>query len=169
VSKKETVNDNKALTEIDSEQQGKELIENDSRQDKLIRLLCTGMAVKPAAEMAGYSPSYARTMIYRAVKTPAFQEKLKQYVLANYKTMQIPKILGIDDQVLNHLVKNPLDSPKHKDTLKRVQKIAGYLKDDVPAGPTMINIETCKIIRAGLRKHFEQKENEVQDAEFTEA
>jgi len=136
--------------------------EVESRQDQLVHLLCTtDLAVNEAAHAVGYGTKYAETGIYKMVKSPRFQEKLKRYVLSTYRTTCIPKILGVDNKVLNHLQKNPLDSNKYTATIKRIQRLTGYLEDP---GPPQVQIN-LGVVRSGLRRFIE---DDAPDAEIVE-
>ena len=155
--------DNKSLVEADSDDMAADVMASESRQDRMIRLLCTGLPVCQAAVQAGYSEAYSNTGVYSMIRRPAFQKRMKDYVLAVYKTSAIPSILSIDNKVLEYLKKNPLDSRKYGATLKRVQKVTGFLGDEFHPSPPVLNIGSMTVIQQGLAGHFKRLEYGTND------
>ena len=116
----------------------------DPRENKLIRnLYLYPNNINKAALTAGYSETYSRTAIYKHLKKPRVQEKIKQYAIDN-DFLQLPKVVYINNKILDHLVETPLDEPKHRHTLRDIQVKTGLLRDDVGPRTQTININTIE-------------------------
>jgi len=118
----------------------------ETKEDKLIRNLFLYKTVYEAAIKAGYTEYTAKSTIYTKLKNERFKNKIREYAVSN-DLMSLPKIAYIEEQVLDHLVKNPLDLPKYAQTLKQKKQIAGILGQDVAPAPVVINIKAIERIQ----------------------
>jgi Arc/MetJ family transcription regulator len=126
-----------------------DLIVAETMEEKFIRNLFLYRTVYEAAIKAGYSETTARASIYTKIKDERFKNKLREYAISN-DLLSLPKISYIEEQVLNHLVKNPLDAPKHARMLREKKQIAGILGQDVAPAPQVINIATIEKIQIAI-------------------
>jgi len=133
------------MTDIVPKGEDNPLPEAPSREDLFIRNLFLYRTVKEAAIEAGYSANTANSTIYVKLKKKSFKNKIRDYAITN-DLLSLPKIAYIEEQVLDHLVKNPLDAPKHARMLKEKKRIAGILTPDpIPPQQPTINIESLKV------------------------
>jgi hypothetical protein len=76
----------------------------DSREDEFIRFLFLGMSVYDAGLKAGYSKSSLDSTIYTKFKNPKFQDKIRDYVIAN-NSASIPKVCDLYKRTVDQLHK----------------------------------------------------------------
>ena len=114
--------------------------EEESREEKFIRLLAHHPSVRDAAIEAGYSPRYASTGIYTKLKTEKFLAKIRQHY-KSYSAALLPKILHAESRIVDIVLESPEKIPKFRHTLKELKQSAGVLEhDNAPRAP-VINIE----------------------------
>jgi hypothetical protein len=116
------------------------------REDLLIRNLFLCKTPREAARKAGYSESYTESgLIYRRLKSPKLQEKIRQYAIAN-ELLNIPAILDLERGAIKYLQDKPQELPKFAAILKQKKQIAGLLQQDTtPTAPT-INIKEVRTL-----------------------
>jgi len=142
-------NDNKDVTDIVPKEEGS-IEPKPSKEDLFIRNLFLYKTVKEAAIKAGYTKNTASSTVYVKLKNERFKNKIREYAINN-DLLCLPKIAFIEEQVLDHLVKNPLDLPKFRHTVKEKKRIAGILQPDaLPEPPPTINIESLKVFWQGV-------------------
>ena len=121
----------------------------ETKEDKLIRNLFLCKTVYEAAILAGYSENTAKSTIYTKLKRERVKNKIREYAITN-DLLSLPKIAYIEEQILDHLVKNPLDTPKYAQTLKQKKKIAGILGGDDHQTPQVINIKSIEKVQIAV-------------------
>ena len=115
--------------------------------------------VSAAAIRAGFPESTANQgFIYSKVKSPAFQELLKQTAIANdFKHLAL--VYGIEDKALTAAYNEAViddktaitNISKLKHILKQKKQITGILRDDIqPPKTTTINIQELRLIHSNL-------------------
>jgi hypothetical protein len=146
----------------------KDLISPEDREQLLIQNLSMYPTIKEAAINAGYSESYAKSNVYRLIKKPEFQSRLKQYYRV-HNTALLPRILEAETKLIEKIVEDPEKLSKHHTTIKQIKQASGILEpDDTPKQP-MINIKSLqelslKVLNAPPGESFEQ----IMDAEVTD-
>ena len=114
-----------------------------TKQDKFISHLFTEPTIKDAARKAGYAESTCASVTYTMLKDPKFQDKLRQYAIAN-DLLSVPQLQRIESKCLKLVEDSPEKYPKFKEIFRQKKQIAGLLAQDaVPAQPT-INIKTIE-------------------------
>jgi hypothetical protein len=142
------------------------------REDLLIRNLFLCKTPREAAKKAGYSDSYTESgLIYRRLKSPKMQEKIRRYAIAN-ELLNIPAILDLERGAIKYLQDKPQELPKFAAILKQKKQIAGLLQQDVvPTAPT-INIKEVRNLMLNVshneRITADNQGTQVQDAEVIE-
>ena len=156
--------ENKQITDIVPQNEDNTLPEAPSREDKFIRNLFIYRSKYKAAIEAGYSENTAKSTIYTKLKNERFRNKIRDYAITN-DLLSLPKIAYIEEQILDHLVKNPLDTPKFVRTLKEKKQIAGVLGHEIPKPqqPT-INIKNLRVFMESLAPDH-AKPTPIPDAE----
>jgi hypothetical protein len=127
----------------------------ETREDKFIRNLYLFKTPYEAAIKSGYSENYASSGIYAKMKGKKFMEKVVQYAIEN-DIRSLPKIAYIENQILDHLVENPLETPKYVHTIRQKKRIAGVLGDDKPQPQITVNIKTLEAAQVNLRNMLDE-------------
>lgn len=122
----------------DEEVTGKEKL---NREDLFIRNLSLCNSVQEAALSAGYAPQYASSGIYKRIKSPKFQEKVRQYYVSHVHE-DLPRIARINRSILKQLEKEVTSGdlgnvPKTRHVSKQTLQIAGLLGQEKVAQPTV--------------------------------
>ena len=143
----------------------------ESKEDRLIRLLSECDTVKDAALKAGYSESFANSLVYHKLKQPKFQKKLREYYVTQCH-MAVPKIAKLHSKVLDYLNKddNFKDLPKYDKTHRFILQSTGIIAgDDQPRQP-VINIKNIGELSIKLQEKKQEalELEEVQEAEAVE-
>ena len=104
-------------------------------QDELFAIgMLTYNTVREAGEFAGYAVSTIDSgFLYRKAKSPKFLDLVRD-IAKNYDVLNIPRLLRIEDKVLDHLDRNPLDINKYKEMIRQKKTIAGLLKQESDKG-----------------------------------
>ena len=144
------------ITDIVPQKEIDDLPTAETREDKLIRNLYICKTVYEAAIKAGYSENTAKSTIYTKLKNERFKNKIRDYAISN-DLLSLPKIAYIENQILNHLMENPLDTPKYSKTLKQKKKVAGILGEDVPQAPQVINIKSIEKVQVMVTDMLKQR------------
>ena len=144
------------ITDIVPQKEIDDLPTAETREDKLIRNLYICKTVYEAAILAGYSENTAKSTIYTKLKNERFKNKIRDYAISN-DLLSLPKIAYIENQILNHLMENPLDTPKYSQTLKQKKKVAGILGEDVPQAPQVINIKSIEKVQVMVTDMLKQR------------
>jgi hypothetical protein len=124
-------NDNNNIKDIIPEPEIEDLPTAETQDDQFVRNLYIFPTVKEAAEAAGYTGSMLKSGVYNKIKTKRFQDKMKEFAIT-HNVMTLPKIMQIEDKVIEHLLKKPLESNKHVRMLAEKKRIAGVLGEDTP-------------------------------------
>jgi len=120
-----------------------------SKSDQLIRYLFSEPDIKAAAIKAGYAESTASKHIYTMIKDPKFQDRLRQYAIAN-DLLSVPQLQKIENSCLKLVEANPEKYPKFKEIFRQKKQVAGLLaQDTTPAVPT-INIRSIEHLQVVL-------------------
>ena len=137
----------------------------ETQDEQLIRNLFLYPTVKEAAEKAGFTGSMLQSGVYVKIKRRAFQDKIREYAIA-HNVMSLPKIMMIEDKVIEHLLKKPLDSAKHTRMLAEKKRIAGILGEDTPKPQSVvtINYAELRMIHSDLMPDHSKKD--VEEAEI---
>ena len=109
------------------------------KREKLLRLLPFYNSIPEAARAAGYSEYSATSNVYSLVKSHKFQSKLREYYNAQTLCM-LPKIVHIENNVVDECLRDVSSVPKFKDTLKQIKQSAGVISPDQGPGSTVINV-----------------------------
>jgi phage terminase small subunit len=109
------------------------------KREKLLRLLPFYNSIPEAARAAGYSEYSATSNVYTLVKSPKFQNKLREYYNAQTLCM-LPKLVKIENDVIDKCLKDVDSVPKFKDTLKQIKQSSGVLAPEQGPGSTVINV-----------------------------
>ena len=139
-------NDNRDLTKYDPEQALPDVPTAETQDDMLLRNLFLYPTVKEAAEKAGFTGAMLQSGVYVKIKRKSFQNKIREYAIA-HNVASLPRIMFIEDRVIDHLMKKPLDSVKHTRMLSEKKRIAGILGEDpVKPLPPTYNIQAFMAI-----------------------
>ena len=143
-------NDSKQITNVVPKLDDEVLPTCETQDDELVRNLFLYPTVQEAAKEAGFKGSMLKSGVYNKIKTKRFQDKIREYAVA-HNVMSLPKIMMIEDKVIEHLLKKPLESAKHTRMLAEKKRIAGILGEDTPQpkAPT-INIKELRLIHNAL-------------------
>ena len=136
-------NDNNSL--VSDEPQTDDIVPAEplSREDRfIIELYQNGGSMREAGIAAGYSPSYASSIICRKFRSERFLKKLRDYNYSEYHKL-LPKISRIDQKALAHVDEDISRLPRFERTLSTIKRQIGIL-DDHPRGPANI-IAICEI------------------------
>jgi len=145
MTKENNDNDNTKITDVVPQNEIDDLPTTESREDRFIRNLFICKTPYEAAIKAGYTVNTAKSTIYTKLKKERFKNKIRDYAITN-DLLSLPKIAYIEEQILDHLVKNPLDTPKFVRTLKEKKQIAGMLRDkEPPTPPKTVTFEQINI------------------------
>ena len=120
-----------------------ELPKTETREQKFIRNLFICSSIQEAGLKAGYSANTSKSTLYVKIRSPRFQQKVRDFAIAN-DIMCLPRIARIEDQVLRHLEKHPLDLPKYKDTVRQKKQVAGLLNPDAQPSQPMADIRNIQ-------------------------
>ena len=113
-------------------------IEKIDKEELFIRCLSTAPTVKAAALEAGYSETTASGAIYTKMKDPKFIQKVSEYY--NYNSVALlPKILGVEKQVIELVSSDPEKLPKFRHTIRELKQSAGVLQPDSQPTTQTIN------------------------------
>ena len=127
----------------DSQEQDKDL--------ELINQLTQCNSWYQAALNVGYSPSYAKLIRYKKLRSNNFISKLKQYY-NNSTTGLLPKILAAESKIVDLVLENPENISKFRHTLKEIKQSAGVLAYEERGQAPVINIGQ---IQALIRQEHE--------------
>lgn len=123
----------------DKNYERKDLIKPEDREQLLIQNLSLYPTIKEAAIQVGYSESCATSNIYRLIRKPAFQNRLKQYYRV-HNTALLPRILEAETRLIEKIVEDPEKLSKHHTTIKQIKRAAGILEPDETPKESFINI-----------------------------
>lgn len=125
--------------------------ERDSREDIFIRNLFLGLGVYEAGIQAGYGEGFCKSTIYQKFKSKAFQDKIRDYALAN-NSSSIPKVIDLYRLTINKLhaevCNGKLDNvAKLKHLPTQILQMGRVLAPDMTGGlvPT-INIASMQVL-----------------------
>lgn len=130
-------NDNKNIKDNLPKPEIEGLPTAETQDDQLVRNLFLLPTVQEAAKEAGFTGSMLKSGVYNKIKTKRFQDKIKEYAIT-HNVMTLPKIMQIEDKVIDHLLKKPLESNKHTRMLAEKKRIAGILGEDTPPPATVV-------------------------------
>ena len=142
----------------------KDLIKPEDREQLLIQNMSMYPTIKEAAISAGYSESYATSNIYRLIKKPEFQNRLKQYYRV-YNTALLPRILEAETRLIEKIVEDPEKLSKHHATIKQIKQAAGILEPDNTPKQPFINIRNLQELSLKILQG-ETKFEQIPDAEI---
>ena len=126
----------------------------DSREDTFIRLLFQGLPLKESALQAGYSESFAVSNVYSKFNNPRFQDKIRQYAIAN-NSLFIPKVCNLYNKTLKVLEQeveqgNIDNMGKSKHITTQILQIGKILSPDIHQNViNLVNIESMQTLIAG--------------------
>ena len=144
-----------------------ELPKAETREQKFIRNLFICSSIQEAGLKAGYSENTSKSTLYVKIRSPRFQQKVRDFVIAN-DLMTLPRIAKIEDKVLQHLEKHPLDLPKYKDTVRQKKQVAGLLNTDSQPSQPMANIKNIQQLMIQINNQKSQDlGKKIQDEKFT--
>ena len=123
----------------------------DPREQVFIANLATCKTIKQAAIDAGYSKSYAGSDIYNKIKTDSFQALVKQHY-NGYAHLLLPKLINIESQVIEHVLKNITDVPKYRHTLADIKRSTGILQPEHETRAPVINIKEVRNMMLKVHK-----------------
>ena len=127
------------------------LPEKADREHKLIQNLALCDTIQEAALLSGYSESMAKSNIYRIVKRPDFQKKLREYYLTNNSTL-LPKIIKAESKLVDIVLNDPEKLSKHNNTIKQMKQAAGILEPDTAPKQQVINIKNIRELSIQLQQ-----------------
>ena len=141
----------------------------ESKEDKLIRFLSECDTVKDAALKAGYSDSFANSLVYHKLKQPKFQKKLREYYVTQCH-MAVPKIARLHGKVLDWLDKddNFKKLPKYDKTHRFILQSAGVIGGDEQPGQPQINIKSIRQLSIQLQSKKEAELEKIAEGEIVE-
>jgi len=119
-------------------------IPDDNREDRFLNNLDLYLDPTKAAIEAGYSPSYAKVLIYQRKHSEKLQAKLRNRYKLN-AALTLPALTHIEASIAKHLVEEPLEAPKYNHTLKQIKQAAGVLQSDDSHSQPMINVKNAQI------------------------
>ena len=151
---KEITNNNKGLTLIEQESGDIAPGEPLSREDRfIIELYENGGSMREAGIAAGYSKSYASSIICRKFRSERFLRKLRDYNYSEYHKL-LPKLRRIDMKALEHVDGDITQLPKFERTIGTIKRQIGVLADDQPGPVNVVNIGQ---IQAFVKANHEAK------------
>jgi len=158
----------KALQKIapsDPENAVSDVAEPLSKENQFIQNLFRFSTIKEAATEAGYSESTVASTIYTKMKKPHFRDKIRQYAI-NHDIMTLPRMLRVEDQLLDYLEKNPVEVSKHARIWAQKKKIAGILKEEEPAPVVKtVNIGELRVWMQQFAPDHGQKSKDIKEGE----
>lgn len=107
------------------------------KEDKVLMLVLLGLKPTKAARMSGYSESYSRFGIHRALReSKMFGEKLEQIlgempsVYRQYCAARLFRIAGIEDKALQKMESDPTLAIRHPQILRQLKVACGAMVDE---------------------------------------
>jgi len=142
----------------------KDLISSKDQEQLLIQNLSMYPTIKEAAINAGYSESYAKSNIYRLIKKPEFQSRLKHYYRV-HNTALLPRILKAESKLVDIIHDDPEKLSKHHTTIKQIKQAAGILEPDEAPRQPFINIKNLQELSLKILQD-KTKLEQIPDAEI---
>lgn len=139
---------------IDQSSPDIETTKRDSREDRFIELVFQGMDINRAALMAGYSETYSAGFVHSKFKSPAFQDKMRDYAYS-HNAKSVPKVLHLYSKTVDLLndqvASGNLDQlAKLKHIPRDILTIAKILVPEQHAGTVnYVNVENMQAIING--------------------
>ena len=161
--KKRISNKVKSLAHVKAQEPNLEAQDEPGREERFIRNLALYPTVQEAGIASGYSESYCSSTLYLKLKSPKFQQKLRDFYIAN-SHLNLPKIANIHSQIIDHLTKNPLEAPKFGRTLKMELQTSRVLDSDTPS-VQIVNVSSIQNLMLEFQEHRENPQAEVIEAE----
>ena len=121
------------------------------KDEELIQYVDKYGSWENAALMLGYSESYSKRIKSYRLQSEKFVSKLIKYYNGRAVSL-LPKIMGVESQVVNMLLKDPSLLPKFRHSLKEIKQTAGVLAQEHEAKAPMINIKELRNLSLQIHK-----------------
>lgn len=180
--KTENGNDSKELTDNSLRDEVIEFItgqEGQPREDKTLMLILLGLKPTKAARMSGYSESYSRFGIHRALReSKMFGEKLEKIlgkmpsVYRQYCAARLFRVAGIEDKALTEMEIDPTLAIRHPQILRQLKVACGAMVDEhtpLILIPVQVAVQVQNCLSEQQRQHSQTQKMDAIDAEKGES
>lgn len=153
--------------------------EEHPREDKVLMLVLLGLKPTKAARMSGYSESYSRFGIHRALReSKMFGEKLDEIlgkmpaVYRQYCAARLFRVAGIEDKALQEMEIDPTLAIRHPQILRQLKVACGAMVEEHTPQilvPVQVAVQVQNFLSEQQGQHSHTQKVDAIDAEEGES